>query len=341
MSTKEEVLKLLNSNKGCFISGQEIAGALNVSRAAVWKAIKSLESDGLMIEAVTNKGYRLDDGVDIIDPSYIEGGLKDRGIGIRVFHKDETGSTNVDAVELLKESDVPVLVIADKQNAGRGRKGRDFYSPKGSGLYMSLAMRDAMTLMKTAKVTAVAAVAVSQAIDRVVFGGEERSLIKWVNDIYVDDKKVCGILSEAMISMEDEASGTVVVGIGINVYEPAGGFPDDISKRAGYLIGQYDRGRYAGGPGGGAAIRSDLAKEIISGFFHYLGKPEDSLRIYRDRSYLTDKYVTVNSFIPNDKRAGCRARVIGIDDECRLLIEYDDKSREALSSGEVSVLLTR
>lgn len=339
MSTKEEVLKLLNSNRGSFISGQEIAGALNVSRAAVWKAIKSLESDGLGIEAVTNKGYRLDDGVDIIDPSYIERELGNMGIGIRVFHKDETGSTNADAVELLKESDVPVLAIADKQNAGRGRKGRDFYSPKGSGLYMSLAMRDALTLMKTAKVTAVAAVAVAEAIDRVVFGGQDRSLIKWVNDIYIGDKKVCGILSEAMISMEDEALGTVVVGIGINVYEPAGGFPDDIRKRAGYLIGQNDRLGCVRRPDG-AGLRSDLAKEIISGFFRYLNKPDDSLKIYRDKSYLTGKYVTVNSFVPNDTRAGSRARVLGIDDECRLLIEYEDGSSEALSSGEVSVLLT-
>ena len=339
MSTKEEVLKLLNSNRGSFISGQEIAGALNVSRAAVWKAIKSLESDGLGIEAVTNKGYRLDDGVDIIDPSYIERELGNMGIGIRVFHKDETGSTNADAVELLKESDVPVLAIADKQNAGRGRKGRDFYSPKGSGLYMSLAMRDALTLMKTAKVTAVAAVAVAEAIDRVVFGGQDRSLIKWVNDIYIGDKKVCGILSEAMISMEDEALGTVVVGIGINVYEPAGGFPDDIRKRAGYLIGQNDRLGCVRRPDG-AGLRSDLAKEIISGFFRYLNKPDDSLKIYRDKSYLTGKYVTVNSFVPNDTRADSRARVLGIDDECRLLIEYEDGSSEALSSGEVSVLLT-
>lgn len=341
MSTKEEVLKLLNSNKGSFISGQEIAGVLDVSRAAVWKAIKSLESDGLGIEAVTNKGYRLSDEADVIDPGYIRDKLKEEGLDVKVLFKDETGSTNADAVELLKESDVPILVIADKQNAGRGRKGRDFYSPKGSGLYMSLAMRDALTLMKTARVTAVAAVAVAEAVDRVVFGGSNRSLIKWVNDIYLDDKKVCGILSEAMISMEDEASGTVVVGIGINVYEPLGGFPDEISSRAGYLIGQYDRGRYAGNNDSGRGLRSHLAKEIISGFFRYLNKPDDSLKIYRDKSYLSGKYVTVNSFVPNDKRAGSRARVLGIDDECRLLIEYEDGSSEALSSGEVSVLPTQ
>ncbi len=329
MSTKEEVLNLLHINIGSFISGQEIADKLNVSRAAVWKAIKSLGSEGLDIEAVTNKGYRLNIGADIINPSYIEDRLREKGLNLHIIYKEETGSTNADAIDLLKNSDKPVLVIADKQNAGRGRKGRDFYSPKGTGLYMSLAMRDALTLMKTARVTAVAAVAVAEAIDRVVFEGEKHSLIKWVNDIYADGKKVCGILSEAMISMEDEASGLVVIGIGINVYEPAGGFPDDISTKAGYLIGKDEAGR--------GNIRSDLAAAVIEEFYHYISDPEGSLRIYRERSNLIGDHVNVNSFVPGDSRAGSRALVTGIDDECRLLVEYEDGSTEALSSGEVSV----
>jgi BirA family biotin operon repressor/biotin-[acetyl-CoA-carboxylase] ligase len=334
MSTKEEVLNLLNSNRGRFISGQEIAGQLNVSRAAVWKAIKSLESAGFGIEAVTNKGYRLNDKADIINASYIEVILRDRGIDIRVVYKDETGSTNEDAVELLRESDRPVLVIADKQNKGRGRKGRDFYSPKGTGLYMSLAIRDALTLMKTAKVTAVAAVAVSEAIDSIVFKGENHSLIKWVNDIYVDEKKVCGILSEAMISMEDGDGGVVVVGMGINVYEPAGGFPEDISKKAGYLIGHEQKSNVYNN-----LLRSDLGAEVVRKFFHYINEPEASLRIYREKSNLIGKHILVNSFVPGDKRSGSRALVTGIDDECRLLIEYEDGNEETLSSGEVSVVL--
>ncbi len=334
MSTKEEVLNLLNSNRGSFVSGQDIAGTLNVSRAAVWKAIKSLESDGLGIEAVTNKGYRLNDGTDIVNASYVEDRLRDRGIDIRVVYKDETGSTNEDAVNLLKESDKPVLVIADKQNKGRGRRGRDFYSPKGTGLYMSLAMRDALSLMKTAKVTSVAAVAVSEAVDSVVFKGENRSLIKWVNDIYIGDRKVCGILSEAMISMEDGDGGVVVVGMGINVYEPEGGFPDDINMKAGYLIGHGQKSGLHNN-----MLRSDLAAEVIRDFFHYISEPEESLNIYRKKSNLIGKHILVNSFVPGDKRAGSRAYVTGIDDECRLLVKYEDGSEEALSSGEVSVIL--
>lgn len=331
MTTREKILDLLNTNRGSFISGQDIADKLNLSRAAVWKAIKALEKDGLGIQAVTNKGYRLDDGADIIDPAYIEDKLKEEGLDIKVIFRDETGSTNEDAVSLLKDSDKPVLVIADKQNAGRGRRGRDFYSPKGSGLYMSLAMRDALTLMKTARVTAVAAVAVSEAIDKVVFDGQNHSLIKWVNDIYIDKKKVCGILSEAMISMEDGDGGTVVVGIGINVYEPSEGFPEAINTKAGYLIGRDEQGR--------GNIRSDLAAAVMEEFFRYINAPEESLAIYRKKSCLIGNYVTVNSFVPNDDRSGKRARVTGIDDECRLLIEYEDGISDVLSSGEVSVIL--
>lgn len=334
MSTKEEVLNLLNMNKGSFISGQDIAGRLNVSRAAVWKAIKGLENDGLNIEAVTNKGYRLGGGADIINPGYIEEKLREAGLEVQVIYKDETGSTNEDAVSLLKESDRPVLVIADKQVKGRGRKGRDFFSPKGTGLYMSLAMHDALSLMKTVKVTAVAAVAVARAIDENVYRGENKALIKWVNDIYVDDKKVCGILSEAMISMEDGDGGTVVVGMGINVYEPRGGFPPDIKDKAGALIYRDEKKEGTG------RLRSDLAAGTVKHFLQYLSEPGESLKIYREKSNLTGKYVLVNSFVPGDKRAGSRALVTGIDDECRLLIKYEDGREEALSSGEVSVVLT-
>ncbi|MCR4807767.1 MAG: biotin--[acetyl-CoA-carboxylase] ligase [Lachnospiraceae bacterium] len=287
----------------------------------------------------------------------IEEKLNSAGLDIRVVYKDETGSTNEDAIKLLKGSDRPVLVIADKQNKGRGRRGRDFYSPAGTGLYMSLAFGNALSLIRNVKVTAVAAVSVAEAIDKVVYGGHDHSLIKWVNDIYVDDKKVCGILTEAMLPGPSASGnggseagpdagtgpgGAMVVGIGINVYEPPGDFPDDIKGKAGYLIG---RGEVSAGQDGGADrpgrsdIRLDLAAEVIRNFFHYIKEPKESLRIYRDRSYLIGKHVMVNSFVPGDRRSGLGALVTGIDDDCRLLIEYEDGTSEALSSGEVSVVL--
>lgn len=270
--------------------------------------------------------------VDVIDADYIEEGLHAAGLPVLVTYKEETGSTNEDADKLIRGSKGPILVIADMQKKGRGRRGRDFYSPKGTGLYMSLAIGDAAELMKTVKITAIAAVAVSTAIDIVVFGGRDTSLIKWVNDIYVDDRKVCGILSEAFLPMEDKERGHIVVGMGINVYEPAEGFPQGIENKAGYLIGSGQCIR--------TGLRNDLAVEVIRRFFHYMNAPDESLIIYRERSNLIGSHVCINSFVPGDA-APDKARVIGIDDECALIVEYEDGKKTTLTSGEVSVVKSR
>ncbi|MBQ7587890.1 MAG: biotin--[Lachnospiraceae bacterium] len=401
MATKDEVLRLLQENSEVYISGQEMADRLHVTRAAVWKAIKALEKEGCAIEAVTNRGYRLGRAPDAIDAPFIERSLRESGLNVRVIFKEETGSTNEDARSALRDwvsagdpvgnsenssmgnsSDDPaddparrqraVLVIADKQNAGRGRRGRDFYSPPGTGLYMSLAMGNVQEVLKMARVTAVAAVAVADAVDETVFDGDDRTAIKWVNDIYIGEKKVCGILSEAFLPMEDEEDGCVVVGIGINVYEPTGGFPEDIDNRAGALITLHESsegavdgsgtenrngkesvaearsGNESSGEGGvtvdpgRTGLRSVLASRVIAGFFKYMAAPELSLKKYREKSNLIGHEITINDFRNEAKdRPDKTAVVIEIDDECRLVVEYPDGRREALSSGEVSVVKSR
>ena len=275
--------------------------------------------------------------LDTIDPIYIENRLRSTVSGIRVVFKDETGSTNEDAMSMLTEGTGPVLVIADKQLKGRGRRGRDFYSPKGTGLYFSLAMPGAKELMETGKVTATAAVAVATAIDEAVFSGTSTSLIKWVNDIYLGGKKVCGILTEARLPVLSEAGndtkddkGCVVVGIGVNVYEPEGGFPEGIADKAGYLIP-------ADKAGDSPMLRSGLAAGIVRNFFHYLNRQDESLKIYREKSNLIGSEVRINTFAAPDIPQRI-ATVLGIDDDCRLIVEYEDGSREVLSSGEVSVI---
>ena len=171
---------------------------------------------------------------DAINVKDIEEGLRNAGLSVRVYYKEETGSTNEDARRLSETSDTPVLVIANMQKNGRGRRGRDFFSPAGSGLYMSLAIPDVSGLIKTVKVTAAAAVAMARAVDETVFCGQERALIKSVNDIYIDEKKVCGILTEAFLSPDDKEAAYMVIGIGINVYEPGDGFPQQF--RRGYVL---------------------------------------------------------------------------------------------------------
>ena len=268
---------------------------------------------------------------DAINVKDIEEGLRNAGLSVRVYYKEETGSTNEDARRLSETSDTPVLVIANMQKKGRGRRGRDFFSPAGSGLYMSLAIPDASGLIKTVKVTAAAAVAVARAVDETVFCGHERALIKWVNDIYIDEKKVCGILTEAFLSPDDKEAAYMVIGIGINVYEPGDGFPQDIQKKAGYLI--------SAGESVKKGLRNRLAAEVIKQLFRYLYKPEECLAVYRKKSNLIGCRITINSFVPDDKRPA-QAKVIGIDDECGLMVEYEDGQKETLTSGEVSVIKT-
>lgn len=274
------------------------------------------------------EGIGYNDAINVKD---IEEGLRNAGLSVRVYYKEETGSTNEDARRLSETSDIPVLVIANMQKKGRGRRGRDFFSPAGSGLYMSLAIPDASGLIKTVKVTAAAAVAVARAVDETVFFGEERALIKWVNDIYIDEKKVCGILTEAFLSPDDKEAAYMVIGIGINVYEPGDGFPQDIQKKAGYLI--------SAGESVKKGLRNRLAAEVIKQLFRYLYKPEECLAVYRKKSNLIGCRITINSFVPDDIRPTL-AKVTGIDDECGLVVEYEDGQKETLTSGEVSVVKT-
>ena len=268
---------------------------------------------------------------DAINVKDIEEGLRNAGLSVRVYYKEETGSTNEDARRLSETSDSTVLVIANMQKKGRGRRGRDFFSPAGSGLYMSLAIPDASGLIKTVKVTAAAAVAVARAVDETVFCGQERALIKWVNDIYIDEKKVCGILTEAFLSPDDKEAAYMVIGIGINVYEPGDGFPQDIREKAGYLI--------SAGESVKKGLRNRLATEVIKQLFRYLYAPGDCLAVYRKKSNLIGCGITINSFVPDDIRPA-RAKVTGIDDECGLMVEYEDGQKETLTSGEVSVVKT-
>lgn len=266
---------------------------------------------------------------DAIDAKQIEEGLQRAGLSVRVVCKEETGSTNEDAAAAVKDSDKPVLVIADRQLKGRGRRGRDFYSPSGTGIYMSLALKNATELFRTVKVTATAAVAVAEAIDKAVFAGENTSLIKWVNDIYLGKRKVCGILSEAVIEPGTGECGYIVAGIGINVYEPSGGFPVDIENKAGYLI---DAGQQAY-----TGLRNEIITEVIRLFFLYISDQDKMLDIYRAKSNLMGSLIKINSFVPEDRERRI-AKVLGIDDDCGLVVEYENGIKETLTSGEVSVV---
>ena len=200
MSVKSEILHILESNKGENISGQELADLLGVSRTAVWKAINLLKDEGYPIESVQNKGYSLSTSSDFLSSEGIRLYLNEefRDIPLAVYKTIE--STNTEAKLLaVQNADHGTIIVSEEQTKGRGRFGRDFFSPSESGIYMSIILKPKLNIENSVLVTTATAVAVCEAIDKFT---DQEPQIKWVNDIFIGDKKVCGILTEAVTNFE-------------------------------------------------------------------------------------------------------------------------------------------
>lgn len=320
MTIKQQVLKALVKNMGKSVSGEQLSKELFCSRNAVWKAIKSLENDGYEIEATTNKGYCLKNENVTFSSVLVEKYLK---TDCKVIVLDDIDSTNNYLKKLAEDGEKEnTVVIAKHQSGGKGRMGRSFFSPK-SGLYMSILLRPNFSAEKSLFITTATAVAVSDAIDSL---SDKNSSIKWVNDVFIDSKKVCGILTEASIDFETGGLSYAVVGLGVNLYHPADGFPEDIKNIAGTVFDSEISGDE----------KAKFAAEIINGFFNIYNNFEnrDFMKRYKSKSFILGKKINV---IKGDKKTPATA--IDIDDEARLLVEYETGERESLFSGEVSIKL--
>ena len=235
MGTKEKLLALFEADKGKFFSGEELAARLAVSRTAVWKAVNSLRKEGYEIQAVRNKGYSLSVSTDILSIQGVEKYLNPEHSYIELEILPDIGSTN----DYLREKAAQgkgegYAVVAGAQTRGKGRTGRSFYSPADTGIYLSLLLRPKdCGPAQAVKFTTMAAVAACEAIEKVSHRSPQ---IKWVNDIYIDGKKVSGILTEASVSLENGSLEYVLLGIGINVYPPEKGFPQELRETAGSVF---------------------------------------------------------------------------------------------------------
>lgn len=322
MTTKERLLRLLEENKGSFYSGEEIARQLEVSRTAVWKAVKALQAEGYEIDAIQNKGYSLAASSDVLSEPGIRRLLDPRWETLKICVIPSVDSTNA----LLREranAGAPEgsVILAGTQTRGRGRLGRQFYSPADSGLYLSLLLRPAgWSPAQAVRVTTMAAVAACQAIEAV--SGREAA-IKWVNDIFMDGRKVSGILTEGSFNLEIGSLDYIVLGIGINLYPPDAGFPADISATAGAVFPQPC-----------SDGKNRVAAEFLNRFLEIYrsGDLAGYTAEYRRRSFILGKAVDVLS--PEGKRP---AVALDVDGDCRLLVRYEDGTVEQLSSAEVSV----
>lgn len=322
MSAKQHVLSVLEANRGQAISGSKLAQELSISRNAVWKAIKGLQDEGYAITAVTNKGYSLSDDNDILSSQSIEPYLGSCKENLRIeVHKTIT-STNTVMKELAGQGELEgKVLIAQEQTEGRGRLGRSFYSPP-TGIYMSILLRPKMTIEDSLFVTTTAAVAVTKAIETIA---KCEAKIKWVNDIFCNGKKVCGILTEAGIDFESGTLDYAVVGIGINVAYPKEGFPDELKEIATSI---FDKNLYS------ANARSQLVAEILNNFWEYYKNStmKSCLDEYRKRSFLIGQEINVMLGDTTQK-----AIAIDIDDKARLVVKYPDGEIKTLHSGEVSI----
>lgn len=213
------------------------------------------------------------------------------------------------------------VVIADTQTGGRGRFTRKFYSPSGCGIYMSILLKPQIPAKDAVLITSAAAVAVAESCEALC---GKKAQIKWVNDVYIEEKKVCGILTEGSIK-PDGNFDFAVLGIGINAFSPEGGFDDEIKDIAGAVFNEKTEN-----------LRNRLAAEVIDRFFDYYRdlRKKTFLDKYRERSCVTGEKINV---IKNGEKI--KAVALGIDNDCRLLVEYDDKTQEYLSSGEISIRL--
>jgi BirA family biotin operon repressor/biotin-[acetyl-CoA-carboxylase] ligase len=320
MSIKDEVLKQLEEHKGTYISGGELSNSLGVSRNAIWKSIKALEKSGYNIDAITNKGYCLSTQNDILSPQSI-GQYLEYPLDVEVYKS--ISSTNTVLKEKAEQGAAHgTVIVAEEQTAGRGRMGKKFYSPAGTGVYISILLRPAIPAEDALFLTTSAAVATARAIEDI---SDKTAEIKWVNDIYIGNKKACGILTEASFNIESGKLDYAIVGIGINVCFPEGGFPEEIDNIATAI---FDKDSDS------VNKRSLLVANLLNYFMDYYNDFHSKRYVaeYINRSMILGKEISVIN-----QTQSLDATAIEIDDSCRLKVRFKDGSEKWLNSGEVSI----
>jgi BirA family biotin operon repressor/biotin-[acetyl-CoA-carboxylase] ligase len=321
MSKKAEILFLLKESRPEYISGEEICQKINISRTAVWKHINTLREEGYVIEAVPNRGYSLVSVPDRLYADEIQEGLDTGFVGKAVFFYDSLFSTNRQARDLAQGGAVGgTLVVTEEQTAGKGRMGRGWYSPKGTGVTCSLILRPAIEPGQAPPVTMLTAVAVASAVERVA--GVSPG-IKWPNDLLLDGKKICGILTE--MNAEMERIHFLVVGVGINVNTDY--FPEDIKDIATSL--------YLAG--GRRVSRLDLLRRYLMEFEHYYQQWMDYgfgpvLEEWKKRCVTLNRPVRIST--PRETWEGW---AVDVDNTGALVLRTDDGELKNFVAGEVSL----
>lgn len=320
MKTKDLVLKKLEENKDEFISGEKLAIELNLSRTAIWKAINTLKKEGFPIDSVTKRGYKLDKNSDLLSDPGIRNNLIEEIKDIDIYIYDEIDSTNTEAKRLLNDKTPEnfTLLITDYQSKGKGRTGKSFKSFKGTGIYFTIIIRpdENLKFQDIDLVTLRAAVAVSKVAEKLK---DEEISIKWVNDIFLNKKKICGILTEVDANFETMDVNSIIVGIGINIKEPKEGLTEELRDIVGFL--NVDN------------TKNELAALFINEFYntYYKRDKDEVLKYYKEHSIVLNRDIV---FERNNKFY--EAYVKDINDKGNLIVKIDDRE-EVISSGEIKL----
>lgn len=300
------------------VSGELLSEKLGISRAAINKRIASLKNSGYQIESVTNKGYRLFSYPDAIDAQLLSAGLKTKKIGEKIIGLTQVGSTNEYAKKIAAESPEGTVVVADEQTTGKGRRGRSFHSEKGQGLFMSFILKPKIAPQKAPLITGIGAAAVILTLEE--FG--IKSQVKWPNDLLIQGKKVCGILTE--MSGDIEQIEYVILGIGLNVRNSD--FPEEIREIASSLWREgYEIDRQQ--------LFWQLVQKLEELYMEYLSGGKDRiLEVLRKYSCVLGKEIIL--YGAEGERT---ALAIDLDDEGALVAEIKGEGVLTLNSGEISI----
>lgn len=328
MKTKEAVLLYLQEHTGEPISGEIMALALNKSRTSIWKAIQSLKKEGYSIESSTNKGYTLSQNNDVLSEQQINQELiqQHHPIDWNIQTMESTTSTNdLAKIYANHNSTTPAIFISEEQTAGRGRLGRTFVSPSKTGLYISLCLFPTIALEDLSLITCATAVAYVETLEELT--GKSLN-IKWVNDLFYQDKKVGGILTEVISDFESQQVQSLIVGMGINLIDSPQSFPEELHSIVGSIFSskkEYDNSSFN---------RNHFIAQFLEKWtFYYQNiSKRNFIESYKEHSNVISKFVNV--FEGNQTYS---AYAKDIDENGHLIIEKEDNTLHSLSYGEVSI----
>jgi len=319
-----KILQQLKESRDGFISGETLCTQLGITRSAVWKHIKNLRENGYEIESVTNRGYKLEKSPNIPFECEVKPFLNTESLGQTLIYYTSLDSTNSTAREHAEDG-APhgTVIVADRQNQGRGRLRRNWYSPANVNLYFSVILRPLIPPVNGPSFSLLAALTLAKVLQK--YFQDKSPRIKWPNDVLINGKKVAGILAD--INAQQDCIDSLILGMGVNVNIPLEDFPEEVRSTATSLKAElgYDVNR--------PKLLADIINQMETVYTLWLDKGLNPfIEEWQQSSFLMGKHITVSNV--REKTSGT---VQGLTDTGELLILRDDGKTEAVTAGDTSI----